>query len=75
MKKYTYYFTYKGKHGDDAGSVSFIASSVIVANRMFERTYTSEEENVTRSPCAPSRAFMAGIEINVTNIVETITLS
>jgi hypothetical protein len=76
MKKYTYYFSYKGKHGsDEAGSVSFVASSIIVANRMFERTYTREDEDVCRSACAPSKSYMAGIEINVNSIVESTTLS
>lgn len=76
MKKYTYYFTYKGKHGsDECGSVSIVASSVIVANRMFERSYTSEDESVTRNACAPSRCYMAGVEVNVNSIVENTILS
>lgn len=77
MKKYTYYFEYLDKHGDKMfGSIALVAVNMIVANKCFERLYVNHEEDGCRKAMAFNPvATINGIEINVTNVVETTTIN
>lgn len=72
MKKYTYYFEYRDKHGDSMnGSIALVASNLIVANKCFERLYVYHEEEGCRNSAFKTTASINGIDINVTNVVES----